>query len=149
MSQVEVGHKTVPSGTALRDRSRLPWWLSTVVVLGALLTATGGVIALVHPAMLVSPRDEINGAVRIYAGYLAARNLVLAIMLLTALTLGARRVLSNLMILTAFIQLVDTCMDFSQGRWAIVPGVFVFGVIFFIGAARLCGYPFWRREAWI
>ena len=34
--------------------------------------------------MLVSPHDEINDAVHIYAGYLASRNMALAVMLIAA-----------------------------------------------------------------
>ncbi len=147
MSQTENDYQAMPSGPRSSGSSRLAWWLPTTVVLGALLIATGGVVALVHPTMLVSPHDEINGAVHIYAGYLATRNLVLAAMLLVALILRAKRMLGNLMILTAFIQLLDAFMDCVEGRWVIVPGVFVFGVIFLIAAARFCG-PFWRREAW-
>lgn len=124
------------------------WWVRVAVILGALLTATGAVIALVHPIMLVSPHDEINGAVRIYAGYLASRNIALALTLVGLLALGARRALANLMVLVAFIQVLDACMDCLEGRWNIVPGVLVFGLVFFIGATRLCGYPFWRAEAW-
>ena len=126
----------------------IPWWVRVAVILGALLIAMGAVIALVHPIMLVSPHDEINGAVRIYAGYLASRNIALALTLVVLLTLGARRALANLMALVAFIQVLDACMDCLEGRWNIVPGVLIFGLIFFIGAARLCGYPFWRAEAW-
>jgi len=117
--------------------------------MGALLTAMGGIIALVHPAMLVSPHDEINGAVHIYAGYLAARNLALAFLLVALSVLQAKRALGNLMALVGFIQLLDACMDVAEGRWTIVPGVLVFGLVFLGAAARLCdGYPFWRVEAW-
>ena len=132
------------------DRLRtIPLWLGAVVVLGAALTATGAVIALVHPIMLVSPHDEINGAVRIYAGYLVARNLAIAIMLLALLIVGARRALGNLMVLVGFIQLLDACMDVAEGRWTIAPGVLVFGLICRFAAARLCdGFPFWKLEAW-
>jgi hypothetical protein len=119
-----------------------------LVIVGALLTAIGAVIALVHPAMLVSPHDEINGAVRIFAGYLAARNLALAIMLIALLLVGARRALANLMVLVGFIQLLDVCMDVAEGRWAVAPGVLVFGVVFLIAANRLIGYPFWNVEFW-
>lgn len=127
----------------------IAWWLRVVIVLGAFLTAMGGIIALVHPAMLVSPHDEINGAVHIYAGYLAARNLALAIMLVALLLLQAKRALGNLMVLVGFIQLLDTCMDVAEGRWTIAPGVLVFGLVFLAGAVRLCdGYAFWRVEAW-
>lgn len=149
MSQTENDYQAMPSYSRSSGTSRLAWWLPTIVVLGALLIATGGVVALAHPAMLVSPHDEINGAVHIYAGYLATRNLVLAVMLLVALSLRAKRVLGNLMVLTAFIQLLDAFMDCVEGRWVIVPGVLIFGVIFLIAAARICGYPFWRREPWV
>ncbi len=68
----------------------VPVLWSIIIVLGALLMAIGAVIALLHPAMLVSPHDEINGAVHIYAGYFASRNAALAIMLLALLVLRAR-----------------------------------------------------------
>jgi len=126
----------------------LPWWLSGSVILGALLMAAGGMIAVLRPAMLVSPDAEISSAVRVYAGYLVARNIPLAIMLLIMLGMRARSVLSTLMVLTAFIQLLDAGMDAVKGRWAIVPGILVFSVVFFLGAARLSGQPFWKRAAW-
>jgi hypothetical protein len=127
----------------------IPLWLRAVIFLGAFLIAAGGVIALVDPAMLVSPHDQINGAVRIYAGYLASRNLALAAMLLATMFMGARAALGNLMLLIAFIQIVDACIDCAEGRWPIVPGVLVLGIVFFVGAARLSGYPFWKRAAWL
>ncbi|HZD49748.1 MAG TPA: hypothetical protein VE178_13485, partial [Silvibacterium sp.] len=110
----------------------MPWWISAIVLLGTLLIATGALLALVHPAMLVSPHDEINEAVHIYAGYLAARNGALAIMLLALLSLRARRALGNLMVLIALIQVLDAVMDCFEGRWMIVPGVLVFGLLFLI-----------------
>ena len=137
-----------PNSSAVSRRGPLPWWIFLVVVLGALLMATGGVIALVRPGMLVSPHDDINGAVHIYAGYLVSRNLALATMLLAMLTLRARSALGNLMVLTAFIQFLDAGIDCMEGRWAVVPGVVIFGLIFFIGAARINGFPLWRRQAW-
>jgi hypothetical protein len=128
----------------------IPWWVRLIVILGALLTTVGAVIALIHPAMLVSPHDEINGAVRIYAGYLAARNLALALMLTGLLLVGAKRPLSHLMLLVALIQILDACMDVAEGRWVVVPGVLLFGVTFVAAAARLSdGTPFWKIEAWV
>src|ERR1700760_4550284 len=82
-----VATGTRPSASA---GAALPWWLYSIVMLGAVLMAMGAVVALVHPALLVSPHDQINRAVHIYAGYLAARNLALAFMLLAALGLRAR-----------------------------------------------------------
>ncbi len=110
--------------------------------------AMGGLIALVKPAMLVSPDDAINGAVHVYAGYLVSRNLALALMLLAALAMRAKGALSVLMLLTAWIQLLDAGLDVMEGRWALVPGVGVFAIVFFLGAARLSGHWFWRSAAW-
>jgi hypothetical protein len=127
----------------------MPLWPKLIVILGALLTLMGGVLAIVHPAMMVSPHDEINGAVRIYAGYLASRNLAIAFMLIWLLGLHAWRALSQLMILVAFIQFFDVCMDCLEGRWIIVPGVLLVGILFLFGSKRLSGHPFWKSAAWM
>lgn len=149
MSELESGNNILSSTHSLSSGSLvLPWWLRTIVVLGSLLMATGALIALFHPVLLVSAHDEINEAVHIYAGYLASRNLGLAVMLLAAMSLRARGMLNSLMLLTALIQVLDAVMDCVEARWPIVPGVVVFAVLFFVGSARLSGYPFWRIEAW-
>jgi hypothetical protein len=142
--------KSVRSSThpSWSERVALPWWLRTTVVIGALLMATGALMALLHPGSLVSPHDEINGAVHIYAGYFAARNLALGLLLLAAMGLRARGTLNTLMLLTAFIQLLDAGIDCVEGRWIIAPGVVVFAVLLFLGSAALSGHPFWRVEAW-
>lgn len=126
----------------------LPWWISLSAIVGALLMGTGAIIALVRPAMLVAPGAEITPAVRVYAGYLVSRNLVLALMLLAMLALRARRALSTLMVLTGFIQLFDAGLDVSEGRLAIASGVLIFAMVFFLGAARLNSQPFWKVAAW-
>ncbi len=126
----------------------LPKWLPLIVVPGALLLAAGAIVALVNPAMLASPGIAINGAVHVYAGYLVARNLALALLLLVTLSMGARRSLSTLMVLTALIQLLDAGMDMVERRWPLIPGVLIFAALFLFGAARITGAPVWRRAAW-
>jgi len=138
----------VSSSPLLNPDIALPWWILVVVVLGALLMAMGAGIALLHPGMLVAPGDAINGAVRVYAGYLVSRNFALAALLVLSLGLRARGMLNSLVLLTAWIQILDAGIDSFEGRWTIVPGVVVFGVMFLVVSARLCGYPFWRTEAW-
>lgn len=125
-----------------------PWWVKAIVILSIALTLMGGFIALIRPEMLVSPQDAINGAVRIYAGYLAARSFGIAIVLAALILVGARRALSNLMALTGFIQLLDFCIDAAEQRWTVAPGVLVLGLLCLIAAARLAGRPFWRLAAW-
>jgi hypothetical protein len=149
MSQFKGGSVSI-RGSEIVSTGATPWWVRLIVILGSVLTAAGAVIALVHPAMLLSPHDDINRAVQVYAGYMAARNLPLAFMLIALLVVDARHSLGNLMVLVGLIQLLDACMDVYEGRWAVVPGVLVFGLIFLLGAARLSGgNPFWKLRAWI
>ena len=146
MTDSEVENHTAASNWPPRV-AKIPWWVAAVVVLGAVLMTTGAVIALVHPAMLVSPGDEINGAARIYAGYLFSRNLTIAVFLLLALGLRARGMLNTLVLLTAWVQILDAGVDGWEGRWVIVPGVLVLGGMFLAASARLSGSPFWKVDA--
>jgi hypothetical protein len=136
------------SHSALPETTSFPWWVQAIVLLGSFLMAAGALIALLNPAMLVSPHDEINAAVHVYAGYLFSRNAALAILLIGSLLLRSKNVLNTLILLTAFIQLLDAVVDCLEGRWPVVPGVAVFGLLFLLAAARLSGHPFWRKEAW-
>jgi len=127
----------------------VPAWVNVVVFIGAVLMGLGAVIALVKPEMLVDPHAEINAAVRTYAGYLTARNLTLAVILLVLLAMRARRALGNLVAIVGFIQLLDFCVDCTEARWMVAGGVLVLGILLLIAAARISGSAFWRREAWI
>jgi len=126
----------------------LPLWVQVVVIIGVVLLTAGGFISLLHPALLVSPHDEINSAVRVYAAYTFSRDLAIAFMLFTALLLRARTALNSLMLLTGLIQLLDAFSDVWDHRWVIVPAALVIGAIFFLSAAALSGFPFWKIQAW-
>jgi hypothetical protein len=137
-----------PAGGSLDSRRSIPLWVKLVVIAGALLSAMGGVLALIKPAMMAAPGDAINGAVHIYAGYFAARSFAVALMLLVLLGLRAWRGLGHLMLLFALIQLFDACMDCAEARWSILPGVLVLGFLFALVANRLSGSPLWKLAAW-
>src|SRR5579864_4506853 len=79
---------------------RFPLWVFIVVILGTLLTITGAVISKVDPTLLTngSPMTE---AARVYADYMFARSLALAVMLLFFLALRARSMLACCMVLVA------------------------------------------------
>ena len=132
----------------LDNRTPLPRWLRGVILLGIILLGMGAAISLLKPAMLVSPNAEITAAVRVYAGYTFSRDLALALMLLLALILRARSTLNGLMLLTGLVQLLDVIPDSLEHRYSIVPGILVIAVLFFLGAARLSGAPFWKLQAW-
>jgi hypothetical protein len=124
----------------------LPWWVAIIVILGALLTAAGGLIALFRPEMLLAPGQPMTDAAYVYAGYLISRNLALAAMLLIGLALHTRRgaywALVGLLLLTALVQVLDAVVDATTGRVALVPVVLIVGVAFLVSALRLSG---WRQ----
>jgi hypothetical protein len=122
--------------------------VTTIVLLGVALTAAGAILALVHPASLLSPGEQMNQAARVYANYLVARNLAVAIVLGVLLATRSRRMLAGLLVLTALIQLLDAGLDAATGRWALVPGLLVLTAAFLVGAARLCGQALWRPGTW-
>ncbi len=124
------------------NRSLWCWWLISIVTLGALLTAAGGLLAI-HPA-----GEHLSAAGQNYANYFLTRNLAMAVLLLIMLTLRARRVLIGLMILTAFIQALDAVTAAVTARLGLVPIDLAFTAAFLIGAAHLSDRPLWRTTAW-
>ena len=149
MSSSQSANKSVQTNSSLlREKSAIGWFPKVVAVFGALLLIAGAVIALFHPVMLVSPHDEINGAVHIYAGYLAARNLAIAIMLLAALGFAAKRLLNNLLLLVSLVQFLDAVIDVGEGRLPVAIGVMILAVLFSAASASLSGHPFWQVSAW-
>lgn len=127
---------------------RIPLWVSIVVILGAVLTAIGAVISKVDPTMLTNG-GPITDAARVYADYLFARNLPLAVMLLFLLASRARRMLAGFMVLTALIQIVDVTNDLARGgEFLLVPGLLLFAIVFLVGAWRLFGRAIWHVDAW-
>jgi hypothetical protein len=125
----------------------IPLWVSIVVIIGALLTATGAVISKVDPTILTN-NSPMTDAARVYADYMFARNLPLAVMLLLLLALRARRMLAGFMVLIAFIQIVDVINDLARGAFLLVPGLLVFAIVFLVGASRLFGQAVWHVDAW-
>jgi hypothetical protein len=127
--------------------AHIPLWISIVVILGALLTATGAVISKVDPTLLTNG-SSMTEAARVYADYMFARNLPLAVMLLFLLAVRARRMLAGFMVLTALIQLVDVVNDLARGAFLLVPGLIIFAVVFLIGAWQLFGHAIWHVDTW-
>jgi hypothetical protein len=107
--------------------------LPTTVIVGALLTATGAVLAL------VSSGEHLSTGGQNYAEYFATRNLAIATMLVVVLALRAERILGALMTLTALIQLLDAATAAATGRATLIPIDLSYATVFLAGAARLSG----------
>jgi hypothetical protein len=125
----------------------IPVWISFVVILGALLFATGAIISKVDPTLLTNG-SPMTDAAWVYADYFFARNLSLVVMLLFLLGVRARRMLAGFMVLTAFIQLVDVINDLVRGAFLLIPGLIIFAIVFLIGAWQLFGQAIWYVDTW-
>jgi hypothetical protein len=91
----------------------------------------------------------MTDSARIYASYMFARDLALAVMLLLLLVVRARRMLAGFMVLTALIQFVDIVDDLFRGAFLLLlPVVFVFAIVFLLAAGRLFGRAIWHVDAW-
>ncbi len=127
--------------------AHIPLWLSIVVILGAILLATGAVLSKVDPSLLVDG-NQITAATRVYADYTFARDVPLAVGLLLLLAIQARRMLAGFMVLIGFVQILDTLNDLARADFMIVPIVLVFGIVFLVGAWQLFGQAPWHIAAW-
>jgi len=126
---------------------RIPLWIAILVILGSLLTAAGAIISKVYPTLLTN-NSPMTDAARVYADYMFARNLPLAVMLLFLLLVKARHMLAGFMVLTAFIQIVDVINDVARGAFLLIPGLLIFAALFLIGAWQLFGQAIWHIDAW-
>jgi hypothetical protein len=142
-----TAEKTV-SGSSARPE-KISAWVGAVAVVGGLLMMLGAVLGMVRPSLLAGPTAVMSGAVEVFVGYFAVRNLVMGLILPILLVIGARRALGNLLAIIGFVQLLDVCMDCVEGRWEIVPGVLLLGILYLAVAARVSGAAFWRRRAWL
>ena len=128
--------------------ARFPLWVSIVVILGALLTLSSAVISKIDPILLTNG-NPMTPSAQIYADYMFARDLALAVMLLLLLGVRARRMLAGFMVLTVLIQCVDIVDDLLRGAFLLfLPVVFVFAILFLLAAGRLFGRAFWHVDVW-
>ena len=146
MNHLLVQSRTDDSRTS-KAVGRFPQWVSIVVILGTLLTLTGAVIGKVDPTLLTNG-SPITEAAQVYADYMFARSIALAVMLLFFLVIKSRRMLACCMVLVALIQIVDIGDDLARGAFLLVPGLLVFAIVFLLGAQRLCGQPLWHPATW-
>src|SRR5437764_15202669 len=119
---IQAGDLRTPEST-----TRIPWWVSAVVILGACLTAAGAVISKVDPTLLTNG-SPMTDAARVYADYMFARNLPLALMLLVLLAMRSRWMLAGFMVLTTLTQVFDVVDDLTSGAYLPFPCLLLFKV---------------------
>ena len=127
----------------------LPWWTIAVCALACLLFAIGGLIGLIQPASLLAPGSSITVETRIFVDYFVSRNLALAVVLLIGLLLKSRTTLARTTFLAGLVQCFDCILDARDGRWVLVPGILLLGLLFLVTASRIMGAAFWRKRFWL
>lgn len=142
-----INHSVPSQVDDLRKPQAVPLWVSIVTLLGALLLIAGAVISKVDPTLLTNGSPMIEAA-RVYADYMFARNLSLALMLLLLLAVKARRMLAGFMVLIALVQIIDVVDDLLRGAFLLAPGLLVYAVVFLLGAWSLFGQAIWHVDAW-
>ena len=120
------------SGDSTGIGGNYPWWISIVMILGAILLASGAVISKVDPSLLANG-DHITAATRVLGDYTFARDLALALLLLLLLAIKARRILAGVMVLIVLIQILDMINDLVRGDFLLVPVVLAFAIVFYVG----------------
>ncbi len=131
--------RTDPPHDGPNARMQWPRWVAPIVILGALLTATGALTAL------LASGEHLNTAGQHYADYFITRNLAIAAMLVVMLALRARRPLAAVMTLTALIQLLDAITAAATHRPGLIPIDLAYAATFLLGAAQLASLQFRRR----
>src|SRR5260370_17509646 len=107
-----------------RSVVRIPLWVSIVVILGAVLTATGAVISKVDPTILTNG-DSMTGAARVYADYMFARNLPLPVLWLLLLASSVRRRLPGFCVLPPLFQFFAAIAPLPPRPFRRSPGFFM------------------------
>jgi phosphatidylserine synthase len=118
-----------------------------ISVVSALLLAAGAVLSKTVPSLLTHGEPMTAGA-RVFADYLFARNLSLAMMFLLLLFTGHRRLLAGLMVLTALVQAFDIINLLARREFVLMPGLMLYLGALLLGASKLLGCRVWRARAW-
>ena len=112
-----------------------------VVVLGALLLGAAGLASIFAPRVFLTAvgvsGEPINAGTEIFARYTGARDVALAVMLLTLVAVRSRRVLAGLVVATALANTLDCALDLVAQRWPAAPGPCLFASLYLAAAVWL------------
>lgn len=141
---------TSAAGTVRTQRlaNVLPWWLATLLVLGALGVLSLAYGALASPKTLLGAGQQMNGAADVWARYAAAYALALGLTLLALIAARAGRILAGVLMQAALAEVLLGVVGIADRRWGQVAADAVLVAVFLLGAFWLFGKPPWRLAAW-
>ena len=126
----------------------LPWWMTTILILGALGVLSLAYGALVSPQTLLGAGQQMNAAAHVWARYAAAYALALGLTLLALIAARAGRVLAGILVQAALAEVLLGVVGIVDRRWEQVAADVILVAVFLLGASRLIGQPLWRAAAW-
>lgn len=127
--------------------TRIPPWVTVIVIIGALITVVGGLVAWLHPATLIPAGSPVTHGVDLYGQRMAARNLALGTALIVLLAARAARPLAAVMAVLVLVEIGDTISAIVNADWAQASGVVV-AVAFAWAVSRLLGAPLWQLASY-
>jgi hypothetical protein len=127
--------------------ARIPAPVTVIVIIGALITVVGGLVAWLHPATLIPTGSPVTHGVDLYGQRVAARNLALGAALIVLLAARAARPLATVMAVIVLVEIGDTISAIVNADWAQASGVLV-AVAFAWAAGRLLGAPLWKPTSY-
>lgn len=127
--------------------TRIPPWVTAIVIIGTLITVAGGLVAWLHPATLIPAGSPLTHGVDLYGQRMAARNLALGAALIVLLAARAARPLATVMAVIVLVEIGDTISAIVNADWAQASGVLV-AVAFAWAASRLLGAPVWQPASY-
>ena len=126
----------------------MPWWMTTILVLGALGVLSLAYGALISPQTLLGAGQHMNDAAHVWARYAAAYALALGLTLLALIAVRAGRMLAVVLVHAALAELLLGVVGIVDGRWEQVAADVVLIAVFLLAASRLLGQPLWRLATW-
>jgi hypothetical protein len=125
-----------------------PWWVTAIVIIGALGVLSLTVGALFGGQTVLAAGQHMNAAAHAWARYAAAYNVALGLALLALLAIRARRILAGTLVQAAFAEVLLAVVAIVDHRWEQIPADIILLAAFLLAASRLFGQPPWRAAAW-
>ncbi len=131
----EAAPRTKPGSGAL-------WWTSaTIVVAGALVLGTVGLLSLLAPGAMLAlvghAGEQPSPGTRVFADYTGTRDVAIAVVLVVLLAARSSRALPAVLLLAALANGLDAVVALVSQRWPQLPGALGFAIAFLVAAVLL------------
>ena len=133
---------TTAEGPGTKSGPGALWWTSaTIVVAGALVLGTVGLLSLFAPGAMLAlvgyAGEQPSPGTRVFADYTGTRDVAIAVVLLVLLATRSSRALPAVLLLTALANGLDAAAALASQRWPQLPGALGFAIAFLVAAVLL------------